>query len=195
VAFAAALERLYATLNTLCPTRLVIQASPYIKQNLQWELRMKPFSCLTHFTCPPSPPAAPATSTPPDTEHTREILLEAQKLLEEAKTGFVAWLQTPVSSSIEHAVAVGTLAREEQWKKEIKSEMRSVVSTGIVVAKVLRIVDERLVEDKKVLDEGEKEHRAGAGAKKIAWHVEEVDDAGVRRGGGPGCWVVPVVEV
>jgi len=118
-----------------------------------------------------------------------------QKLLDEAKTGFVALLQVPVSSSVEHAIAVGALAREEQWKKDLKSEMRSVVSTGLVVAKVLRFVDSR-----NLTAEGEKERGAGTGVKesigekKIQWHVEEVDDAGMRKGGGFGAWVVPVVE-
>jgi len=197
VTFATALERLYTILNTLSPTRLVIKASPYIKQNLQWELRMKPFSCLSHFTRPPAPPAAaPLASTSLDLGQVRENLVQVHKVLDEAKTGFIALLQLPVSSSIEHAIAVGALAREQQWMKDIKSEMRSVVSTGLVVARVLRFVGERIEEDKKSHGEDEDERKAGTGEKKkIAWHVEEIDEAGARKGGGFGCWVVPVIDV
>lgn len=187
--FAAALEYLYTTLNALSPTRLVMKASPYIKQNLQWELRMKPFSSLAHFACPSHPPI---TSTPPlNLAQSRDTLDRVQQVLEQAKSGFVTLLQLPVTSSIEHAMAVGALAREEQWKKDIKSEMRSVVSTGLVVAKVLRYVDEMAGGEKEL---GSSTRAKGIEEKKIQWHVEEVDDAGMRKGGGFGPWVVPVVE-
>lgn len=190
--FAASLGNLYNTLNGLSPTRLVIKASPYIKANLQWELRMKPFSCLAHFACPPLPP----TPTTLPLAQSRDLLRQVQKLLEQAKNGFVTLLQLPISSSIEHAIALGALAREEQWKKDVKSEMRSVVSTGLVSTKVLRFVDGIAESECAQVEEGTaaKETRKSTGDKKIQWHVEEVDDAGLKKGGGYGPWVVPVVE-
>lgn len=166
---------------------------------------MKPFSGLAHFSYPLA--SAPSSLSTTSLSDARKVLLEMQKLLEEAKTGFVTLLQLPITSSstssnqaranaMATAIALGAFGREEQWKKDVKSEMRSVVSAGLVVAKILAFVN-GLVDAKGVVGGG-----AGGGAsdevkkeKKIRWRVEEVDDSGMRKGSGFGWWIVPVVEI
>jgi signal transduction protein with GAF and PtsI domain len=140
---------------------------------------MKPFSGLQY-----APAAKPISTARALTAGTQALVTRIRTSLASARTAYKSLLRaepsaeasaTTAAEKYQCSAALGSLANEQAWKKEIQSDMRACIAAELVL---------RRVESSGAGGDG------GAEKAPLKWRVEGLEE---RVAKGAGRWIVPVV--